>query len=454
MAFFEHVERSITPNGVEVITDYHAGHGLTSGALVIASGSFHETGLSGAFHYLEHLIPCSHPVITKQQFADEAHAMAIAHELSTSHDTIQIRASGGTDEVRSYFDMTVAMVGHGGFRPHHVEEDRPAIHGEMRGIMSSRGAQHNIARLEAFFGADTPASRIIGGNPDDLLRIDYGHLRALRNAHVVGKNLVFVTAGGMSHREAFQMAHDYLGHLPAGSRYPRYGGRMLLSDCLLPTKEGQNNTVLIGLAFDASRIYAGHTKRMALIRDFLSKVLFDELRLKQGEVYGAYADVDVANTREAALAIRTVDAIPLEQFQTYIDGVKGILQDICAGSDRFKNTFELTKTRVRSSLKQHKINLRYSMDLRCGRLIDQTLVNGKLPDPEADMRQIENIGYEEVLGLIADVVKSSRMAVEYTGHVEGLPRGHEMRAYLDFGGGGLIARGVRLRPVITGRAVA
>lgn len=427
MRIFDSVEAYTLPNGLQVITDHIPDHAMTGAAIIIASGPFHETGLTGAFHYLEHTIPHSHKTLSAYAYSQNVRRLAIKGELATETDHIRAGTAGRTSSVVAYLNMMAGMIGHGEFTPEHVRRERGRIMSEMSQRNSDNLIKANYAQAASFYGPGSPAARPRGGYVEDIKKITYDYLRRLREEHIVGANMMMISAGGLSHRRARGIAREYFGHLPMGRRQPRHQGKMHLQDLDLPMPELGNN-VNFTMRFNASALHSAHPGATPLLENFLGQVLHEEMSLRRGMTYGVCAEFRAASRSEAVLDIQS-NCKP-EEFDGFVAVIKDILTDIVTDRKQFVQQFDVMRDAARNTMHEETALLPYDMNMRCDWLVRSYLEHGHAVDPRKRLKVIERIGYEEARQMLAGVLSGSHPVMTYMGQTQGLPGGQAIGACL------------------------
>lgn len=419
MRFFEQVQTTVFENGFMVVTDHFSENAKTAAAIVLATGGFHDpVDQLGAAHLMEHLLGHSNRKLTQKEFSFAVRRMAITANLSTSSDTITAHADGRTASVMTFMGMAAPMFVGGGFTPDHVTHERGPIIDEMSNSLSTRQMAHRHQQLESIFGLGARATLPIGGVPEHLERISYRQLRQFWRDHVVGANMAFISAGGLTHKEAVDFCREYaFDTLPRGHRRPRFGGPLNMADADFSRPEQQGKRVDMRIRFNASSLFSRADTRfkLDLVEMYLTNALMNDIRFDEGLLYEARADYSHVDTREGLFSIYA--GCQPELYDLTINSLAATVADAAKGAKRLRTVFDMSRDTVRNIVAEHAADLTESMSLRRTRMMDGLLNAGALPDILAEQKVLESVGFDEVTALVAASMGKDEATVEHWGHI-------------------------------------
>mgnify|MGYP003385744262 CR=1 FL=1 len=232
------IERTVLPNGAQVVTDYVPETELVRAELSFAVGSYHDfikaetrhntaiveqTHMNGLAHFSEHLIKGGHPTINPEGFdellADNGLDGGDSQNLGTSARDTGYWAEGPRQSLTAYFNfISEAIESLAYSRVIHTQE-RGRIVEEMHGSLNT------VSRIEAYTGGQTLfgdqiKGQWLGGLPETLADITLDDIRAHHTRTHVAENATFFTSGGINHNDACAWAAKITSRLPRGEKTP------------------------------------------------------------------------------------------------------------------------------------------------------------------------------------------------------------------------------------------
>jgi predicted Zn-dependent peptidase len=291
MHIFDKVQISHLDNGFTVITDYQPEARLLYTQMIAFAGGLHDApDKLGTAHFLEHMWKYGHPELTRQDYDDFNRRNGISSYLNfATHDEYtRAFASGTAGRVKQWMDVVGDMLGQMTFTPDDVEKERGAIVQEMSGIMSGRSDLHFWKNRRALYG-EQQFSQYVGGIPEHLEQLKFNDLTEFYKQHYTGRNMALVTSGPMSHEEVLAFAQEKFAHLPEGTRNKRIQTVFKPKDVFLEEPEKKGAEIVLRLRFNAEAHRRVDDGNIAVLREYLSRALFDELRSERSLVYSAGA---------------------------------------------------------------------------------------------------------------------------------------------------------------------
>ncbi|MBU6234312.1 MAG: insulinase family protein [Alphaproteobacteria bacterium] len=444
MRFFEQVQITVLDNGFTVVTDYFPGHPKAAASLVLASGGFHDPlDQLGCAHFMEHMLTHAHPEMNQLAFNRMLKRKAIRGNVTTGKDNIQAFAEARCDSVQEFMDVVARMFVSGSFTRPQVEHERQPIVDEMEEEHNSREQIATRARLKAIYGDAARATLPVGGDPEHLKRITYEQLQHFWHDNVVGKNMMYVSAGGISHEDNVVFCAQHFGHLKPGYRRPRFGGKLMMRDFKFPMPERQDDRVYMNIMFDASQAFANPMvkPKLELVESYFQTALSEDIRFRGGQLYDIGAQiVPFNNSTQGVLAI-AANCHP-DNYGKQLVAIRSSLHDIMGGDQRHREAFELSRESIGNIVAEHAADLAESMSMRRQRIIDSLLKVGKLPDVKAEQANLMATTFEEATAVIRDIIHACVPVVDHRGHIDDQQlTGAQMGKFLGLKGRALIPAG-------------
>ncbi len=293
----EAVRRTVLPGGLRVITEQMPGARSAAVGVWVGVGSRDETpALSGASHYLEHLL---FKGTESRSALDIAIAVdAVGGELNafTAKEHTCYYAHVLDTDLPMAVDLICDVVTAARIAPPDVEAERGVILEEiaMRDDDPS-DAVHDLFS-EALFG-DTPLGRPVIGSVETIESLSRDRIAGYYRRRYRPETMVVAAAGRLRHADVVRIVRDGFGSRldsDAGPRPPRAGTRAARPPVrrvtVLDRPTEQANLVLggTGLPRTDERRFALGVLNNALGGGMSSR-LFQEIREKRGLAYSVYS---------------------------------------------------------------------------------------------------------------------------------------------------------------------
>ncbi|NBX66565.1 MAG: insulinase family protein [Proteobacteria bacterium] len=420
MRFFDNVQITVLDNGFIVATDHFPGHARTAATILTASGGFHDPdGKSGCAHLVEHMFTHAHPSITQKDFHRLISRRAIKANITTSRDHTQAHAFGLTGSVMEVLDNAAMMVVARKINDFdRLNHERRVVGKEQFDELSDREGAYRYKRLASIFGPQSKTVRPEGGIPEEIEKLSRDDLLHFWHDNIVGSNMMFVSAGGLSHVDAIRFCRKHFGRLPIGYRRDRFGDELRMTDVSFRQNEYQDVLFWARARFEASSLFADPktSSRLDLMEMFLTQALHDALRLDDGTLYGgAKAAFTQASTGKGFFTIHA-ECTP-ENYKPVYSRIAETLNGIASGLPEYADLFENTRESVSHIFAEHGADLMENMLMRRVRIVDALLQSSIMPDVAKEKRLLETTSYQQAAAILRRVLASHAPTTEYWGHI-------------------------------------
>lgn len=297
--FSGHVQRTVLPGGLRVITENTPSDPTSTFSIVVANGSRDEPEhLTGVTHFLEHLLFKGTRTRTWQQVTAELDAVGAVHNAYTTHEHTGYWATSLSADLKVTIDVIADLVANSTLPEQEIETERQVILEEIAMRHDHLPVHVYDEAYRALFGDHTPMGRSSGGNEQSLARATRGELHAYYQQHYTPPNLIVTAAGGVEHDLVVdQVRTIFADHLFAeGSAHPSqprpaHPGVQVHSTTQALNRASEQTVIGIGMEglsqTDPRR--AAADVLTAMIADAPSSRLYQEVREKRGLAYSVQA---------------------------------------------------------------------------------------------------------------------------------------------------------------------
>jgi predicted Zn-dependent peptidase len=293
------VRRTVLPGGLRVVTEAMPGVRSAAVGIWVGVGSADESpGLSGASHFLEHLL---FKGTARRSALDISVALdSVGGEMNafTGREFTCFHASVLDEDLPVAIDVLTDLVSGATLSSRDVEAEREVILDEI----AMHDDDPDDAVLELFtqhlFG-DTPLGRPIAGRPESIKVLSRAQIAGYYRRRYRPDTMVVSVAGSLDHRSVVRQVDKalrdvgFLDDAEARPRPPRRAGRKPETNpgVVVRRRSLEQANVMLGvpgLARDDERRYAMAALNAALGGGPSSR-LFQEVRERRGLAYAVYS---------------------------------------------------------------------------------------------------------------------------------------------------------------------
>jgi len=293
------VRRTVLPGGLRVVTEAMPGVRSAAVGIWVGVGSADESpGLSGASHFLEHLLFKGTHRRTALDISVALDSVGGEMNAFTGREFTCYHASVLDEDLPIAIDVLADMVSGATLASADVEAEREVILDEI----AMHDDDPDDAVLELFtqhmFG-DTPLGRPIAGRPESIKSLSRSQIAGYYRRRYRPDNIVVSVAGSLDHARVVRLVRAALRATPllddgdARPRPPRAQGRppRLRSGVAVRRRIQEQANLMLGmpgLVRNDDRRYA-----MAILNSAVgggtSSRLFQEIREQRGLAYSVYS---------------------------------------------------------------------------------------------------------------------------------------------------------------------
>lgn len=290
-----HIEQTILPNGLRVITANLPGFDSAAVGVFIKAGARNETAANnGIAHFLEHMAFKGTRTRTAHQIAAEIEVLGSNINAYTSHDTTAYFVTGLKGNVRQSVAILGDVLCSSVFAPDDIATEKGVILQEIK----RSGDNPSHVAYDAFGATaypDQALGRPILGRAPFIESVTREHFTDFVQQHYFADNMVVVGTGDFRHEDFADMVGEAFQHLPGRSNILTLEPAQYVGGATRNTdKDFEQVTILMGLQSVSEADPAVHAHRILAraIGGGMSSPLFQEVREKRGLVYSVYASSD------------------------------------------------------------------------------------------------------------------------------------------------------------------
>ena len=405
-------ERSDLPGGLRVLTERMPGVRSVAFGIWVGVGSRHETPrLSGASHYLEHLLFKGTRRRTAQQIAEAMDAVGGESNAFTAKEYTCFYARTVDRDLPLAVDILVDMLRGSLLTAADVDAERTVILEEI-GMHADApdDAVHDLF-AEVLLG-DHPLGRPVLGTVESITAMRRDAIARYWRRHYVPGNLVVAAAGSLHHGEVVDLVAKAMGETeaapPHGPRPERRPPRLHRGVVVQPKPTEQAHVVLGGRGLSRSdpRRFALGVLNLAFGGGVSSR-LFQEVRERRGLVYSIYSYA--AQYRETGSFSVYAGAAP-SRIHEVLRIVRDELDRVIADG--------LTEEELERGKGHLKGSLVLGMEDSSGRMTrlgKSELTSGEILSLDEVVRRVDAVSDADVRAVAADVLGAGPRALAVIG---------------------------------------
>ena len=287
-------QRTNLDSGIRVLTEKMPSvRSVAFGAWVGAGSRDEQPELSGATHFLEHLLFKGTPSRTAQEIAESFDAVGGDVNAFTAKEFTCFYARTLDEDLDMSIEVIADMIQNSLIRSEDVDAERQVV---LEEISMHEDAPDDIVHdifTETIWG-DHPLGRRVQGRSETIEAMDREEVDAYWRLHYKPGNLVIAAAGSLEHEAVVEGVQKAFKNAPAGpQRPPRSGDEA-------PPFHGRVNVVKrpteqAHIVYGGAGVSRNDPRRWAVgvlnlvLGGGMSSRLFQEIREKRGLVYSVYS---------------------------------------------------------------------------------------------------------------------------------------------------------------------
>jgi len=285
------VEQTELPNGLRIVTEaMPEARSVSLGAWVRVGGRDEPADLSGASHFLEHLLFKGTAARSARQIAEAIDCVGGEMNAFTSREHTAYYARLPHAELRRGLEILGDVLTAPALRPHEVDAERQVIVEEILMNLDAPDDRVHTLLSRAVFG-EHPLGRDVLGDLVTVEAISRDDIAAFFDRWYRPATMVVAAAGHLDHREVVEMVATTLGsgvggELPARGEPPASAGTAVVE---------RDDTEQAHLCLGWRSLHALHDDRWAMavanqiLGGGMASRLFQEVREERGLAYSVYS---------------------------------------------------------------------------------------------------------------------------------------------------------------------
>ncbi|MGX6602636.1 M16 family metallopeptidase [Micromonosporaceae bacterium Da 78-11] len=398
--------RTTLPNGLRIVTETIPHTRSAALGIWVGIGSRDETpGMSGASHFLEHLLFKGTHKRTAMQISAEIEAVGGETNAFTTKEYTCYYARVLDADLPLAVDVLVDAVADSILDPADVETERGVILEEIAMHEDEPGDEVHDVFTEAIFG-NHPLGRLISGSEESISPMTRNQINSFYRRRYTAPHIVVAAAGNLDHATVVRLVRKALAGTPldtgpADPAPPRVGDKRVRT--LKPHTVVRNrDTEQAHLVLGGVGIGRRDERRFALgvlnnvLGGGMSSRLFQEIREKRGLAYSVYsygtqyADAGLFGVYAGCApgkADEVLDLIRTELARVAADGVTA--EEIARGKGMVKGSYVLGLEDTGS---------------RMSRLAKSELMYGDLMGVDELLARVDAVTSDEVAAVAAEIL--------------------------------------------------
>ena len=281
---------SALPNGLTIISDPVPGVQTVAVGLYADTGSrLEEPGHNGLAHLFEHMVFKGAAGRSARAIAEAIEDVGGQLNAWTARDMTVFHARTLAGDLPLAVELIAGLLAAPDFDPAELDKERQVV---LQELCEARDAPDDIVfdHLQAAAFPDQPIGRSVLGDEASLATLGTAALHAWRTSQYRGGSLVLAAAGRVEHGTLVDLAHAWLGRLPAGRRPEAVPAAYAPGAAHDPRRSEAAHVTLAwpGPGFHDDGLPAA-LLFTAAAGGGMSSRLFQELREERGLVYSVFA---------------------------------------------------------------------------------------------------------------------------------------------------------------------
>ncbi|MEZ4485370.1 MAG: pitrilysin family protein [Syntrophotaleaceae bacterium] len=298
-------QKTVLDNGLRILTEKVPGAYSAALGFWVENGARHEPrALSGASHFLEHLLFKGTSRRSALDIAKEIDSVGGALNAFTSHDLSCFYAKVAGDKLSLAIDLLADIFCHSLFDLDEIEKERRVILQEIHMVEDNPDELIHELFADKYWPGH-PLGQPILGTSQSVAGLDRDILLQFLGERYNGNNLLITAAGDLDHQQVVDLVAETLADLPAGIKNTTFApaGPPPRQVNILHKKLEQ-----VHICLGTAGLPQGHPRRYTcqilntILGGSMSSRLFQQLREKRGLAYSIYSYLN-AHADSGALVV-------------------------------------------------------------------------------------------------------------------------------------------------------
>ncbi|MEV4350245.1 pitrilysin family protein [Actinoplanes sp. NPDC049596] len=403
------VKRTVLPSGLRIVTEAIPTTRSASLGIWVGIGSRDETpGMSGASHFLEHLLFKGTHKRTALEISAEIEAVGGETNAFTTKEYTCYYARVLDADLALAVDVMCDAVADSIIAPPDVETERGVILEEIAMHEDEPGDEVHDVFTEAIFGSH-PLGRLISGTEESITPMTRNQINSFYKRRYTAPNIVIAAAGNLDHATVVRLVRKAVAGTALDSGFaepapPRTGSKRVPTQrphVVVRNRDTEQAHVVVGGVGIGRR----DERRFALgvlnniLGGGMSSRLFQEIREKRGLAYSVYsyasqyADAGLFGVYAGCAPGKIDEVLDLTRAELDRVAAKGVTdEEIARGKGMVKGSYVLGLEDTGS---------------RMSRVAKSELLYGDLMSVDELLGRVDAVTADEVNAIAADLLAQS-----------------------------------------------
>jgi predicted Zn-dependent peptidase len=408
-------------NGIRVVTSTlpHV-ESVAVGLWVAAGGRYEPPGMSGASHFIEHLLFKGTGKRSAAQISRAIEGRGGYLNAFTQEESTCYYARVGYDHAWHALDVLVDMFRDPKFDPSEMDRERGVI---IEEIMMYRDQPQHLVQdvLSECLWQRHSLGRPLTGTPETLRAMDRSDLLAFKERYYVPTSVVFAFAGRIEHERCVSHVARLAGDLPSrpARRFPPVGPNVRQRGEDVRQRDIEQVHMAVGM-----RVFGRHDPRRyalrilsAILGENMMSRLFQVVREKHGLAYSIHSSCHLFRESGAFVVSAGLDK---RRAGRAVELIAGELLDV---RDRGVGPRELSRARD-YILGQMRLSLESTTNHMMW-VGDNLVSYGRFVPPEESVAALKRVTADDVRHVAADALRGRQCSLAMV--TPALPESEEAR---------------------------
>jgi predicted Zn-dependent peptidase len=208
----------VLDNGLRVVLSERRGSGLFTSTVFVRAGAMRESPeMSGAAHYLEHLLFNGTTSRTQEQLYADVDRLGAYNNATTQKDYVIYMLMAGAESMREALEIQADMLFHSTLPPEKFEKEKGILVAELAKDMEGPSYALEQALAGALHGG-TPYARPVLGTYESIEAMERDAIYGYYRRYYVPANMVLLVMGDFDADAMRAAIGETFGAAPAGER--------------------------------------------------------------------------------------------------------------------------------------------------------------------------------------------------------------------------------------------
>lgn len=377
---------------------------VSVGLWVGVGGRFEPARLSGASHFIEHMLFKGTRKRTAAQISQAVEGLGGYLNAFTSEEVTCFYSKARHDRFEELLEVLVDMLLNSKFDPTELDKERGVIKEELA-MYLDQPQQHVHELLNETLWPDQPLGRSLTGTPETLDGMSRTDLVDYKNSNYVTQSVVLAAAGNIEHKTVLKEAKKYAKKFPSNKR-PRFQPAVCDQSAprvRLHTKATEQTQIAIGI-----RTCSRHDPRRFALRilntilgENMSSRLFQIIREDHGLAYNICSHASCFDDVGSITISAGLETDRLEKALKLISRELGKLAEKTPGAGEFRRARDYVIGQLDLSLENTENQMMW--------LGEQYLGYGKVESPRELKGKLADVTPAQVKAAARDFFQPDRM---------------------------------------------